>query len=469
MTTSITDIFNRTALLAVHEGTQATVDAALDAHVATGLAIVADSAASDVRSQAALCTAVATAVRAFGQVIVITDGHRPLAAGPHRGYSIADMIDQEGARHADDLTDVPPDWPVLYLGDATLPAPDGGVRLRAGWSGWTAHVHPADTRAGHAVEGNVLAAIAAGALGVHEAFGAIRNRPGSDAGWRTIIVNLWQPGTGTDGPELTHAPAAWWIVGLGHLGQAYAWVMSWLTYTDPPRVEIVLQDTQRVVDANHSTGLLTPVKPDPVRKTRLAAAVLDRAGYNVVILDRRLDHTSRVLTEDHHVALLGVDSLDPRRLISEVGWKLAIDAGLGVGPADFNALLLRRFPAQVPSDQVLGWKEGVPQQRRAATAALADLEQRDPCGSVQLAGTAVGAAFVGVVTACLAAAQGARATLSGDGFDVINLHLQANDVDLAPATREVDVIGGRLLPEGDQRPAISGTAAGEGSQDRVAR
>ncbi|MEW2330279.1 hypothetical protein AB0880_20985 [Micromonospora chersina] len=443
MTPSITDTFNRTALLAVHEGTQATVDAALDAQVATGMAIVADSMA-DVRGQAALCTAVATAVRAFGHVIVITDGHLPLTAGPRRGHTIVQMIEQEGARLAEDLTDVPADWPVLYLGDAALPASGGGVRLRARWSGWTAHVHPADTGTDHGLEGNILAAIAAAALGVHEAFGAIRNRPGSDAGWRTITVNLWQPGSSADGPELTHAPASWWIVGLGHLGQAYAWVMSWLTYADPTQVEVVLQDTQRVVDANHSTGLLTPVKPDLVRKTRLTAAVLERAGYDVVILDRRLNHTSRVLADDHHVALLGVDSLDPRRLISGVGWKLAIDAGLGVGPADFNAVLLRRFPAYILSDQVPGWKGDVPQQRRTATAALADLQRRDPCGSVQLAGTAVGAAFVGVITACLGVAQGIRAALFGDGFDVINLHLQTDDVDLAPATREVDVVAARL-------------------------
>ncbi|WFE51230.1 hypothetical protein [Micromonospora sp. WMMD1155] len=164
----------------------------------------------------------------------------------------------------------------------------------------------------------------------------------------------------------------------------------------------------------------------------------------MVILDRRLDHTSRVLVDDHHVALLRVDSLDPRRLISGVGWKLAIDAGLGVGPADFNAVLLRRFPAQIRSDQVPGWKGDVPQPRRGATAALADLQLRDPCGSVQLAGTAVGAAFVGVVTACLGVAQGIRTALSGDGFDVINLHLQTDDVDLAPATCEVDVLATRL-------------------------
>jgi hypothetical protein len=94
---------------------------------------------------------------------------------------------------------------------------------------------------------------------VHEAFGAIRERPGSDVGWRTITLNLWQPGTDIDRPTLTHAPAAWWLVGLGHLGQAYAWALSWLPYADPTKIEIVLQDTQRVVKANHSTGLLTPI------------------------------------------------------------------------------------------------------------------------------------------------------------------------------------------------------------------
>lgn len=118
------------------------------------------------------------------------------------------------------------------------------------------------------------------------------------------------------------------------------------------------QDGEVETRALQGAFVLTPVKPDPVRKTLLAAAVLERAGYDVVILDRRLDHTSRVLVDDHHVALLGVDSLDPRRLISGVGWKLAIDAGLGVGlgvgPADFNAVLLRRIPAQILSDQVPG-------------------------------------------------------------------------------------------------------------------
>ncbi|MFG1677263.1 hypothetical protein [Micromonospora sp. NPDC049282] len=156
-------------------------------------------------------------------------------------------------------------------------------------------------------------------------------------------------------------------------------------------------------------------------------------------------HASRVLVDDHHVALLGVDSLDPRRLISGVSWKLAIDAGLGVGPADFNAVLLRRFPLRSAATRFRIGRVTSPSNAvvpRPPSPTFSYAIHADP--SVQLAGTAVGAAFVGVVTACLGVAQGIRTALSGDGFDVINLHLHTDDVDLAPATCEVDVVAARL-------------------------
>lgn len=49
--------------------------------------------------------------------------------------------------------------------------------------------------------------------------------------------------------------------------------------------------------------------------------------------------------------------------------ELAIDAGLGVGPADFNAVLLRRLPPRRQATKVIGWKNDIPQQHRPATAA----------------------------------------------------------------------------------------------------
>jgi hypothetical protein len=74
-------------------------------------------------------------------------------------------------------------------------------------------------------------------------------------------------------------------------------------------------------------------------------------------VERRLDGTLAVSSADVHVALLGVDNLATRRLISTVGWRLAIDAGLGAGPTDFSSILLRRFPARTSSTDVTGWAD----------------------------------------------------------------------------------------------------------------
>ncbi|XVV12614.1 hypothetical protein ACQP2X_48850 [Actinoplanes sp. CA-131856] len=99
----------------------------------------------------------------------------------------------------------------------------------------------------------------------------------------------------------------------------------------------------------------------------------------------------------------------------------------------------KRAPVDAPAARF-----NVPRQHRPATAALADLERRDQCGSVELAGTAVGAAFVGTVTAALAIVQSARAALTGDGLDTITIHMQTDDVTLAPATANADVIAAEL-------------------------
>lgn len=449
------DTINRTALIGAYDGSHPRLEAAIDAHAGTGVAIVADPAAcNDILGQAALCTAMATAARAFGTVTLMTDDGATFTAGPYMGRTIADAAAAEGVRLVPDLRGVPQSWPVLLVGPHTPqlqdPQPCRRTVLRLTWTGWTAHVQPAALPVPAAgAPGNTLSAIAAAALGVHEAFAAVQDRPGSDAGHRTFRLNLWRPGTETDdGPPLTHAPAGWWLVGLGHLGQACAWVIAWLNYANPTNVPIVLCDTDKAVSANHSTGILTPRNPAPIRKTRIVAGVLDRIGFDTYLVERHLDATTRATDTDFHVALVGVDNLPTRRLISAVQWSLAIDAGIGAGPSDFDAILLRRFPAARASHDIAGWADpAVTNTTLPDTPAFDDLRRRDPCGVVEVAGTAVGASFVGVTAACLAVTEGIRELLGGDGYDTLSLHLQTDDVHYAPATVLAEVIPAPLALE----------------------
>ncbi|WP_328855387.1 hypothetical protein OHB01_12635 [Microbispora hainanensis] len=441
------DAVHRTALLSAHDGSQPTIRAALDAHARTGITICADATTcGDVAGQAALLTAVATAVRAFGTVFVAVDGpDEQLKSGPFCGVSLSHALTEIGAVPSDNDC---PAWPVLLIGAQTpppAPHPDAPV-VRASWSGWTARIQAAGDRTEGALcdDTCVLAPIAAGALGVAEAFTFSRSLPGNDAGFRDVALDLWSLGrqVAAPAPLLRYAPCAWWLVGLGHLGQANAWAISWLPYRNPRDIEIILQDTDLTTPANHSTGLLTPANSDGMPKTRLVAAVLDRQSYRTRLVERPLTPHTIAAPTDSHVALIGVDNLPARRLISSIGWRTAIDAGLGAGPRDFSAIAIHRFPGAFPSTGVPAWADSttltvtVPDQ-----PAFKDAESRlGRCGVVELAGKAVGAAYVGAIAACLTVAEAVRELHGGPGHDILTLDLVTHDARTASAETRANIV-----------------------------
>jgi len=448
------DEVSRTALLAAHDGSQPTLQAAIKAHHSTGVILCVDAATcNDVHGQAALLTAAMTATRAFGTTLVL--GASPdavISRGALKGLTLADALTMEGAQLAKETSEAVFDenWPLILIGNAPPPGDLGasstaqrGTVLRATWTGWSAtvHAHPKPLPQSREQD-TVLAAIAAGALGIHEAFEAIRARPGSDAGFRDITLNLWAPDTPTvySSPALAHAPYAWWLVGLGHLGQAYAWVISWLPYPDPHSIEVILQDADLTIPANHSTGLLTPKGSNGWHKTRLVATALERAGFTTQIIERRLGTDTRTTAEECHVALLGLDNLPTRRITSNVGWRAAIDVGLGTGPDTYSSLVMYRFPGHQTSGQIPAWTTETPTTIPNSPAFTDMTQHQDTCGVVELAGKAVGAAFVGATAACLAIAEATRELHEGPGHNTLVLDLTTMDITTAPATNPADII-----------------------------
>ncbi len=226
----------------------------------------------------------------------------------------------------------------------------------------------------------------------------------------------------------------------GHLGRGNAWVISWLP-----------QATERGRSLSPGRGTHCPGQPQHrsvhadrfrgVRKTRLVASGLERAGLVTTIIERRMGPGVRVTLDEHHVALLGVDNFPTRRLISAISWPFAIDVGLGSGPGNFGSLLMRRFPGAVPSDQIVGWQDESEMVIIPDSPAFDDLKRRqDQCGLVELAGKAVGASFVGVVAACVALAEATRELHGGKGFDVLALDTTSVQIATDPATTPAEVV-----------------------------
>lgn len=147
--------------------------------------------------------------------------------------------------------------------------------------------------------------------------------------------SLWNPGADWQAPDRSESPLTWlpsslWLIGLGNLGQAFAWVLATLPYADPKEVRLVLQDDDRLAKSNDSTSLLSFVRDVGHRKARKIGAWLDARGVDTYLLESTW--TTRT-ADDPAVALCGVDNPIARAALEHPGFGLVVEAGLGAGSA----------------------------------------------------------------------------------------------------------------------------------------
>jgi hypothetical protein len=245
------------------------------------------------------------------------------------------------------------------------------------------------------------------------------------------------------GKSLRFLPRALWLAGLGHLGQAYAWALGMMPYTDPHEVNVMLQDYDRVIEANESTGLLTIAADREKRKTRVAAARLEELGFDTFITERRFDTSTQpdVAFGEPVTILAGFDDLRPRRQLEGGGFSHIVDAGLGTGEVHYLDMLLHTFPGttravdafpeRVRDDSVL--PENLKDEIRRLVEAGVDPQQAK-CGVMSLYGTAAAAAFVGATAAALVIGDVLRAIHGGPRFDATGFSLRTLLLSTAEAT-----------------------------------
>ena len=430
------DTINRTAKILLDSGKVKDPDEAraflesLILQIAVGADIDHDPAA-----QAALATVVNAGRRAYlGGVHVQLATDPTLATGWTAGLTASEMVTRYGGEIFEHLAD---DRPTLAIGRPREPV--GKPVLYLTWRGWAGGV----TQSAHdQLSGNgiVPAGIAAAALGISETF---QQKLGAVVpGRRDIGISLWRPDLDwrTDdaiGPALQYLPAALWLLGLGHLGQAYAWTLGMLPYATPSDVQLGLVDFDHIAEGNTATQLLVDVQDRGHRKTRVVAAALERLGLTTRIVERAYDqHFHPVAHGDPYrneptIALGGFDDVEPRRLLGEANFTRIIDAGLGAGHVEYLDMVLHTFPS--PEDPTTAFREQPPSSRRLALPYEAEIarqaeasanENAARCGILDIAGITVGAAFVGTFASTLVVADILRVLHDGADFSVIAVDLR---------------------------------------------
>ena len=390
------------------------------------------TAACDPVSQAALVTTVALGRRVFlGGVSVSGDLDAELATPLPLGQTLAEAVIALGGR------------PGRYESTTPTVVIGGGEAnrretfcIRTAASGWRGGILPVHSGLAPA-PGPVLplAGMLSAALAVNEAYLFV-NSGASVAGRRALGLSLWQPDAAFDWlagdsgePELTYLPSRLWMLGLGHLGQAYLWGLGLLPYLDPGKVSLVLQDTDVITPSTESTSVLTGADLVGQKKTRAMAAWAERRGFTTSIHERRFDADFRRQGSEPGVALCGLDNAEGRRALDHVGFDMVIEAGLGRGHRDFRTMRLHTLPGSRPSAEI--WKQtgpvGETVEDRSAYARLVAEGTLDQCGMTMLAGKAVGAPFVGAVAAVLALSEVLRLLHGGSVHQMIDLDLLSLD------------------------------------------
>ena len=380
---------------------------------------------TDVVEQATLLTAAALARRIFlGGVTVSGRLGEAVTAPMPLGATLREALTALGVT----VGEPEPDTPVIVIGARRDRQP--GFAIRTAANGWRGGILPA-----HADDGppdgpaNPLAGMLAAALAINEAY--LHVSGAKAAGRRAVGLSLWRPARDVawleadpSEPVLTYLPSQLWLIGLGHLGQAYLWGLGLLPYGSAQSLRLVLQDVDTVTASTESTSTLTDATLVGIKKTRAMAAWAERRGFSTSIQERLFDADFKRQPHEPAIALCGLDNAAGRRALDQVGFDMIVEAGLGRGHRDFRTMRLHTLPGPRPAAEM--WKApspGEPVEDRPAYAKLMEDGVLDRCGMTLLAGKAVGAPFVGAVAATLALSEVLRQLHGGLVHRLIDVDL----------------------------------------------
>lgn len=242
----------------------------------------------------------------------------------------------------------------------------------------------------------------------------------------SVLISLWRPDLNWKdneaiGPKLEYLPQKYWILGLGHLGQAHLWNIGFLPYPDEQPAQLLLQDFDKVIKGNYTAGLLCEETSIGKFKTRICSDWLERRNFQTVICERRYDGNTIRENDEPYIALSGFDSSDPRLHLEKSGFDLVVECGLGGRLDNFDEFILHTFPNGQKTPQGL-WGNLKKSTLRHKTV-LNEFQPLKHCGilAMTLASKAISASFVGAFTSSFAISEVIRGLHDGYRYDDVTL------------------------------------------------
>jgi len=421
-----TDTFNRLSLGLI-EKQRCTPEMAMNILLSLKLNLLCgDDIANSQPLQAALITAVNTGKRAFlGGIYVCMPEHTSLAISWPNAKYLNDVVTALGGKIVDM---VDPGNFTLTFG---LKASSDKNELQVVCNSWQGGVMVDEEStlksSGVLPMGGIFAAGFAVSLAFLKMSGINIAVCDNSKG-----VSLWRPDlhwlhNEASGPESKLLPKKYWLLGLGHLGQAFLWNISMLPYSDKSQVKFLLQDYDKLVAANWSAGLLSNLPDANFNKTRVCAAWLEERGFETAITERAFDENTKRSKEEPYLALCGFDTAASRIPLENAGFDHIVEAGLGANLGTFDVISLHTFPNGYKSPEEL-WGDSDEANNEINEVIHETLKHFDheKCGIIplEIAGKALSASFVGACAGAMVIAECLRGLAGGKRYDKLTIQLR---------------------------------------------
>jgi hypothetical protein len=383
--------------------------------------VLPEQFAHRVATQAAFLTAVNTAQRAFlGGVQLEFPATVPLGLRLAGFSTLGEAVALTGYKE----TSVLQPTHAIFIGAPDESAQEDDVCAHA--DGWRGGVSNAGALAPFSLgDGDDLAlgGVLAGAMAVHRCFVRATALP-ARALDSAFGISLWNPQDDWQTPverKLRALPTRFWILGLGHLGQAFLWNLALLPFPEPRDIEFLLQDFDSIDESNRGSGLLSDTGAVGRKKTRHCAEWLEKLNFKTTLTERKFGATVRRGEDEPRIALCGFDRAEPRRFLETADFDLVIECGLGGSLADFDQIDLHVFPSPRHTAEKL-WGS-VADSKGPVDESIVRLFGGDAqaCGALQIdvAGKSVSTSFVGALAGTLAIAELLRSFNKGPRFDAV--------------------------------------------------
>lgn len=188
-----------------------------------------------------------------------------------------------------------------------------------------------------------------------------------------------------------------WLIGLGHLGQAFLWTAALAGDNCLPR-EIRLSDYDTVSLSSLSTCLLVRAKDIGRKKVDVVAEQLEVLGVRVQRDYERLDLDASFVRSAQALAIVAVDNIMLRRSLDRLHAAQVLEAGIGDGADAFTRVQVHAFPGPRKARDIWGGDDiRATRSVDISKPAYQDLlvKSGDECGTTLVAGRSVATPFVG--------------------------------------------------------------------------